>query len=367
MSERVKPPVIPTLRPEPQRDGYGRYLLQHPGSGQLRPWTRATTLAHTLDDTSALTKWKRRMVLQGVVADPTLLDGVNALVDSLAYADGRDAADLKKAIDAVCDAASHAAGADDGSGWGTALHAVTEWLDAGRLNEIEVPADLLADVAAYVACLTAADITCPVDHIERIVVNTQVDTAGTYDRLLRLPDGRLVVGDLKTQQRIFDWLAISVQLAQYAHADAVYTTDGTPIELPDDLDITTGIVIHLPARSGQCRLYEVDLDAGWRAAQMSADVRMTRGHARGYGKPWVPINHPRTVVNAAPATKPNDNPQVAEVPTGNDGLMAAITLAPDTDTLTRLWNQAGPAGRWTDAHTDAAIHRKRQLAQRSGA
>jgi hypothetical protein len=337
-----RPPVIPGLRPEPARDGYGRYLLAHPGTGQLRPWTRATTLAHTLDDTSALTRWKRRMVLQGAAADPTLLDGIPALAASLDYADGAEARDIKKALDEVCDAACDAAGANDGAGWGTALHAVTEWLDAGRLNEIDVPADLLADVAAYITCLTDAGITCPTEHIERIVVNTAVDTAGTYDRLLRLPDGRLVVGDLKTQQRIFDWLAIAVQLAQYAHADAVYTVDGTFAELPDDLDITTGIVIHLPARSGKCRLYEVDLDAGWRAAQMSADVRTTRGQSRAYGKPWSPIQRPRT--------------------DGLDGLMAAIGIAPNLETLTRLWEQAGPAGRWTDAHTDAAIHRKRQLA-----
>jgi hypothetical protein len=302
------PPVIPGLRPEPRRDRYGRYLLAHPGTGELRPWTRATTLAHTLDDTHHLTQWKRRMVLQGIATDPTLLDGVASLVSDLKYADGYEARDLKKAIDERCDAAANAAGANDGSGWGTALHAVTEWFDAGRIDEIDVPIELLADLAAYEQCMTENGITRPTDHIERIVVNTTTDTAGTYDRLVKMPDGRILVGDLKTQQRIFDWLGIAIQLAQYAHADCVYNPDGTPSPLPDELDVTTG-----------------------------------------YGKPWVTNQHPRTVEDAG------------------DGLMAAITLAPDVDTLTRLWNQAGPAGRWTDAHTDAAIHRKRQLAGREHA
>jgi hypothetical protein len=343
------PPVIPGLRPEPRRDRYGRYLLAHPGTGELRPWTRATTLAHTLDDTHHLTQWKRRMVLQGIATDPTLLDGVASLVSDLKYADGYEARDLKKAIDERCDAAANAAGANDGSGWGTALHAVTEWFDAGRIDEIDVPIELLADLAAYEQCMTENGITRPTDHIERIVVNTTTDTAGTYDRLVKMPDGRILVGDLKTQQRIFDWLGIAIQLAQYAHADCVYNPDGTPSPLPDELDVTTGIVFHLPARSGACQLYEVDLVAGWQAAQTAVHVRTTRGQAKGYGKPWVTNQHPRTVEDAG------------------DGLMAAITLAPDVDTLTRLWNQAGPAGRWTDAHTDAAIHRKRQLAGREHA
>lgn len=353
----TRPPVIPPLRPEPDRDGYGRYLLAHPGTGRVRPWTRATTLAHTLDDTSALTRWKRRMVLQGAAADPTLLEGVPALVEALTYADGSEARELKSALDGVCDAASHAAGADDGAGWGTALHAVTEYLDAGRLADIEVPVELLADVAEYARALAEAGIERPVEHIERIVVNTAVDTAGTYDRLLRMPDGRLVVGDLKTQQSIYDWLAIAVQLAQYAHADAVYATNGTFDALPDDLDITVGIVIHLPARSGNCKLYEVDLDAGWRAAQMSADVRQTRGQARSYGRPWTP----------APASY-HGRPQAVDSPATSDAaLLAAIALAPDTTTLTRLWRTTHAQGRWSAAHTEAAAHRKSQLARKAAA
>lgn len=345
------PPIIPPLRPEPARDGYGRYLLAHPTTGRTRPWTRATTLAHTLDDTSALTRWKRRMVLQGAAADPTLLAGVPELVDALTYADGPEARDLKAALDAVCDAASNTAGAGDGAGWGTALHAVTEYLDAGRIQDIDIPTDLIADIAAYQQCLTQAGISAPVEHIERIVVNTTVDTAGTYDRLLRLPDGRLVVGDLKTQQVIYDWLAISVQLAQYAHADAVYNPATGDVEpLPDDLDITTGIVIHLPARSGNCKLYEVDLDAGWRAAQMSSDVRATRGQARTYGRPWTPPQH---------ALKAPDDQDRA------NALLAVIMLAPDAATLTRLWRTANAEGRWTPAHTEAAAHRKAQLTGRA--
>lgn len=334
----MKPPVLEGLRPEPPRDGYGRYLLPDPRTGELRAWTRATTLAHTLDDTTFLTKWKRRMVLQGCAADPSILDVVPSLVVALNHASGAEAKDLKKALDDVCDTAAALAGAGDGAGWGTALHTLTEYHDAGHLHRIEVPIDLAPDLACYQRTLTDAGIRTPIDHIERIVVNTTVDTAGTYDRLLRLPDGRLVVGDLKSQQNIFDWLSIAIQLAQYAHADAVINPDTGQLEmLPPDLDVTVGVVIHLPARSATCTLYEVDLDAGWRAAQLAHQVRQARADGRRLGTRWQP----------------------GEV----DKLLAAIRVADTTDQLTTLWRIGKPAGTWTDTHTQAAAARKAQLAQ----
>lgn len=339
------PPTIPGLRPEPDRDGWGRYLLPHPETGQRQAFTRATTLAHTLDNTEPLTKWKRRMVLQGAAADPTLLTHVAGLADALTHADGVDARDLKQALDEICDQAAHVAGADDGSGWGTALHTVTEYHDAGRLAEIEVPVDLIADIAAYEKTLTEARISRPAEHIERIVVNTQVGTAGTYDRLVRLPDGRLVVGDLKSQQKIWDWLAIAIQLAQYANADAIYNDDtGNWEPVPDDLDMTRGLIIHLPARSGACQLYEVDLVRGWEAAQVAHRIRALRSDARNWGWKWTP-------------------PQQGEL--AIDGLLSAIQLAPNPDTLIRLWRNHHTT--WTPEHTAAAAHRKQQLTRQVAA
>lgn len=341
----ARPPVIPGLRPEPDRDRWGRYLLPDPGDGRTRAFTRATTLAHTLDNTEPLTRWKRRMVLQGAAADPTLLTHVPALADALADADGQEARDLKQALDEVCDQAADTAGASDGSGWGTALHTVTEYFDAGRIADIDIPIDLLADIAIYEKTLTEHRIGRPVEHIERIVVNTTVDTAGTYDRLLRLPDGRLVVGDLKSQQRIYDWLAIAIQLAQYAHADAVVDPATGQLEpLPDDLDLNRGVVIHLPARSGTCQLYEVDLVAGWEAAKLAHQVKQLRNAARRWGWPWQP-------------------PQQLALEV--DGLLAAIELAPTPETLVRLWRSHHE--QWTDKHTAAAAHRKQQLGRREAA
>jgi hypothetical protein len=339
----TSPPVIPNLRPEPDRDRFGRYLLPTPGSPapETRPWTRATTLAHALDDTTALTKWKRRMVIQGAAADPSVLATVPQLAAALDTDDPDEARAVKAALDAVCDAAADLAGANAGSGWGTALHAVTEWHDAGRITEIDVPIDLVADLAIYEQTLTDNRITRPRDHIERIVVNKQTQTAGTYDRLLRLPDGRLVVGDLKSQQSVYDWLGIAMQLAQYAHADGIYDPNTNRMEpMPPDLDVTRGLVIHLPARSGTCTLYEVDLEQGWQAALLACQVRDLRQRGRRMGWKW----HP---------------PRQAEFDIAVDQLIAEIHRVTDPAALVQLWQNNKTT--WTPAHTAAAAARKRQL------
>lgn len=343
------PPVIPGLRPEPKRDHYGRYLLTDPITGHTIPFTRATTLAHTLDETSALTKWKQRMVLQGAAKDPTVLATVPQLEDALKFADGDEARDLKKAIDAICELAMQTAGAGDGAGWGTALHSVTEYHDAGRLSEIEVPVDLMADLAVYEETLTRYRILRPKEHIERIVVNTTVGTAGTYDRLLRMPDGRLVVGDLKSQQKIFDWLGIAMQLAQYAYADnLIDTVTGQLLPLPPDLDMTRGLVIHIPARSGTCTLYEVDLEQGWHAAKLAAQVKDLRGKGRRMGWQWQP-----TTVAAV---------QQLSLSPGIDRVLNAIESCTSTSELTSLWRTTQHTGTWLPQHTEAAAVRKQQLA-----
>ena len=52
--------ATPAARPEPKRDRYGRYLIAG------KPYTRATTIADTLDDRYNLEKWGNRMVAKGL-------------------------------------------------------------------------------------------------------------------------------------------------------------------------------------------------------------------------------------------------------------------------------------------------------------
>lgn len=353
------PPVVPTMRPEPDRDGYGRYLIPNRDKpGHRRAYSRATTIAHTLSDEFLLTQWKRRMVAQGLVVEPALLDRVQIAATELEAAgeDWRAAKEAKRALNELCDEAAAAAGAERGSHLGTALHALTEWSDAGRLDEVEVPEGLAADLAAYQATMAEAGISRPAEYIERVVVNYGVDAAGTLDRLLLMPDGRLVVGDLKTQKSIdFGWLEIAIQLAEYAYADAMLADVpglGPELVAMPEVDRSTAIVMWLPVGQARCTLHEIDISAGWHAAQIATEVRRLRSLSKDMGRPYQPARWaPRStcITMAGPGGSPAVSNQ----------LLYLIRTAPHLDSLTALWRD--PSMTWSEAHIEAARIRKTEL------
>lgn len=236
----------------------GRYRIQ----GDL--YTRATTWAKTLEDTYNLEKWGNRMVALGLAARHDLYAQVAATP-----------ATDKKALDRLCDDAREAAKGSAGANLGTALHSFTEQVDLGV--DVNIPPPWDADVAAYRRTLADAGVEVVPELVELVVVNRKLGkVAGKFDRLVR-HRGRLAVFDLKTGNVDFAWLSIAIQLAIYANADELYdpATD-TCSPMPDGLDRTVGLVAHLPAGQASCTLYEVDLAAGWEAAQLCGVVRQWR-------------------------------------------------------------------------------------------
>ena len=256
---------IPAPRPEPERDRWGRYLIPDPTTGKKVPWIRATTWAKTCSDTFGLTKWELRMTAVGLARRPDLLAQVATVTDP-------DDPDAKKLLGAVCEDAKEAAGASVRRNLGTALHAMTEHLDAGR--DFTIPDAHRADLDAYQAA-TAGLIIDPA-HIERIVTIPELSVAGTFDRLVT-HDGQLMVADLKTGRDVLMGMGeIAIQLALYAHATTIYDpTTGEHATMPG-VSKETALVFHLPVGAGTCTVYEVDVAAGWEMAQVCGTVRAWR-------------------------------------------------------------------------------------------
>jgi hypothetical protein len=327
--------MIPSMRPEPKRDDDGAYRLPDPRDGREKSWKRATTLAHALDiDTFHLDRWSDRTLLEGIKAHPELLDRVQPAVTR---ADKDRQAELAKE-------ARRLAGAEEGADAGTDMHTVTEYADAGRIGEIShlVSPEQLADLLAYQEALCAAGITVLPEYIERIVVNTQTGTGGTLDRVVRLPDGRLVIADVKTQKTVsFGWLSICIQLAEYANADAMLGLDGSTLELlPAELDRTTGLVMHLPVGKAECKLYQLDLAAGWEAALLAVQVTDMNKRSKALGRPY---------------RSPDELPEKV----ANDQLLYLVRNAGHPAALEALWRHAGD--RWQAHHTEAAKRRRAEL------
>jgi hypothetical protein len=255
----------PPARPEPERDRNGRYLIPDPETGEQRAWTRATTWAKTVADLFAIHNWEKRLVARGLAMRPDLVLRIAAVMDP-------ESTDGKRQLDKLVEQAKEHAKAGARANLGTALHSLAEAYDLGRpLPEIPPPFD--RDIAAYRQAMRAVEVSH--NYIERVCVVRQFQVAGTMDRVVRFPAGKLpLIGDLKTGSKLdLAWQEISIQLALYAHADTVYDAATKQHGAMLEVNQEQALVAHLPAGEGRCTLYLVDIAEGWRMAQLCGVVR----------------------------------------------------------------------------------------------
>lgn len=253
------------MKTYPSTDRYQRHWFPHPVTGEEQPFTRATTWAKTISDTYGLEMWKNRQVARGVAMREDLQALAAALPDS-----------EKKQLDAVVKQAVDHAAPSAGANVGTALHSWTAQLDRGL--DREIPAPWIGDVQAYTATLSKYSVRTIPSLVERYVCMTQpMDVAGQFDRIIEW-EGGWYIADVKTSPSLdYSWGEIAVQLALYAKAR--YLWEGLAPGYWDDMppvNTEQGLVIHLPAKQAKCELWWVDLELGWKAALLAADVREWR-------------------------------------------------------------------------------------------
>ena len=247
------------------RDRWKRPLIVPPEGGAPVPYTRVSTLAKALDDLNNLMSWQCRKTAEGLIRRPDLL---TRTAGALANGDPDTDWPTKRALNDICAEAREAAGASKGSSAGTGFHSLTEAIDRGE-EPLFVPEADAARLDAYRAA--TADYTSLA--AEQFVVCDELRTAGTFDRLWFCPDGRVRVGDLKTGKSEADYpLATAMQLAIYAHGQRYDPTTGERRVLDEHLDLTTGLLIHMPAATGGCAVIPLDLEKGWRAAQLAHEI-----------------------------------------------------------------------------------------------
>lgn len=256
---------------EVPRDRWGRPLILQP-DGEAIPYTRASTMAKALDDLSNLMLWKQRKTAEGLLRRPDLLTRLSGV---LAKGNPDEDRVAKRLVNNICDEATEAAGATTGRTAGSGFHDLTEAIDRGE-EPLFVPD---ADRKRLEAYRTAMAGCVPLDA-ETFVVIDELQVAGSFDRLWLCAnegrewwhDGRVRVGDLKSgkSEKAFP-LATCMQLALYAHGKRYDPETGERTPLHEDIDLTTGLLVHMPP-SGGCEVVPLDLDKGWRAARLAAEV-----------------------------------------------------------------------------------------------
>ena len=236
-----------------RRDRWGRYLVVPPDGNKPVGYTRATTIAKTLDDTSSLMSWAERMTAIGLSRRPDILAQIG------------DAENDKTQLNRLCELAKEAGGATIRRDLGTALHSMLEHsiTDPGYT----VPPAHADDIKAVHRLLAEHGLTADPDMCERIVVNDQHRIAGTFDLLLRHADGRQVLADFKTGTSIdYSGVAFSTQLTIYANADSLYrqgvSADGSDDvrELMPNIATDHAYIIHCQPGSGVAILHRLTLD-----------------------------------------------------------------------------------------------------------
>ena len=241
---------------EIDRDRYGRPLIVPPKGGKAIAYTRATTIANSLDDASALVAWKMRMAAIGLTTRPDILLSISAAQED------------KMAVNSLIEDAMQVAGANKAANIGTAIHSFAEQLDLGH-DLGAVPAEWLPDVKAYEHATKILNNK----FIEQFSVLDKYKVAGTPDRVVEYK-GELFIADIKTG-RIDHPSNIAIQLAIYANGlpyDGATATRGTWGEVNKD----KAIIIHLPAGTGTCKLVLIDIKEGWKGLQLAMKARQWR-------------------------------------------------------------------------------------------
>lgn len=241
---------------EINRDRYGRPLIIPPSGGKAIAYTRATTIANSLDDASALTAWKMRMAAIGLTTRPDILLSITAAQED------------KMAVNSLIEDAMQVAGANKAANIGTAIHSFAERLDLG-LDLGVVPPEWIPDIKAYEETTKILN----KKFIEQFSVLDKYKIAGTPDRVVEY-NGELFIADIKTG-RVDHPNNIAIQLAIYANGlpyDSATATRGTW----GDVNKNKAIIIHLPAGTGTCKLLWIDIKEGFKGLQFAMKVRKWR-------------------------------------------------------------------------------------------
>lgn len=248
------------------RDRFGRYLLPHPDTGKEQAWTRVTTLADTLEDKYNVQQWEIRCVIKGMALRP----------DLAALAANLDVTDDKDEMNRMGRTAKETGGGSSGANLGTALHKMTEKVDAGE--RVIIPPAMAGEIQAYRNTLATEGVRVDPAYLERVVCVPELGVVGTLDKLLvPVAGGPYQVADLKSQKSMeFGGLKIAVQQAVYAHAYAIWNPVTQAWENPPVLDQVLATIIWLPVGRSLCELYDVDLVWGWTMAKKSLQVRSDR-------------------------------------------------------------------------------------------
>lgn len=245
-------------------------------------YDRPSTVAGNLDNKDNLKTYQQAQAVFGVVRDKSLAWQFRALVSE--YDDPWTHA--KQEVKSLLSLAEKIGGDQHKAGIGTAIHRLCHLRDIDA--DIIYPVDQLEPwLDCYMAAVHSKyevigdEFFVVCDDLENPDSPSDLRCAGNFDRLLRDREtGEVLVADIKSGKSDPDFaLKPTIQVAIYARSCKYDQETGLREQIHPDLNVSKGVLIHLPFNGGgepECTLYPMDLDEGWRWAQMSADITKAR-------------------------------------------------------------------------------------------
>ncbi|AXN53321.1 hypothetical protein PBI_THONKO_49 [Mycobacterium phage Thonko] len=256
-------------RPGVEFNGRQQYRLPSPTTGRPTAFSRATTVAKTLDDQSGLEKWRRRMIVARVLdlfdraedGDEQARKLLNGLRDT--YRTATKVTPIDEALDYI----DNSMGGADARELGTCVHAWAEALDCGLVLLRDVPEVVRPHIDAYRAVLARFGLVAVPEYVERVVLNDQGEesVAGQIDRIFRVvATGELVLGDVKTSTSLdYSWLPFGVQVGGvYGWATKMLGLDGKTWEPMPEIRRDFAILMHIPSDQPE-RAQAITINLWW--------------------------------------------------------------------------------------------------------
>lgn len=266
---------MPPRTQVPREERTGRPLILQ-DDGTMVAYERASSYGDILDDPTNLWMWKIRNTMKGLVGREDL----RMLVSTA----DPDTWEGKKTLNSVAGKAQYAAKSDSAANMGTALHSAMEAVDRGETPP-SLPPRFQADIESYASLMKREGLK--VVHIEEFVVNDPLQGAGTFDKAVVCPDGKVRIVDFKTGKwRVRYPGEYGIQLAIYANAKRYDPATGKRSVIHPDLVTDYGIIVSLPAGSGEAQAHKLPLELPLQAARTAFWIRNVwhNYHAEPYGQ-----------------------------------------------------------------------------------
>lgn len=330
----------------------GKPLIIQPDGSRLA-YTRASSLGDYLTDQAFLEAWHMRnlAVALGRRRDLADMAAIEPYTTGFAEPDPQTKKGSAARLDAIIEKALESVKINERADRGTVVHAVTE-----KDYDGYIPITVITEYAAFQEAMAINDILRI--ESEMFVVNDALRVAGTFDHLFSTHEFGLVIGDTKNGRNQNN-LGFAVQFANYSRSEWYNPVTGARMPLAEYVAEKHGLIEEqvnqqfalllsikaaIDGGIGEVKISEVDIEWGYRACELAAQVRDFRESESGKVLQTKRLKHVKGKAAKDLATT---------------AICERLAATESLEMLKVIWRHYKPI--WNDTMTEAYVARRTEL------